>query len=572
MITLQLSIPGQLAFTRRVSRGEYTIGRGMGADIRIKHDSVSRRHAQLSVTDADTSIRDLGGNKALRRKGAGMVSQAVVHPGDVILIGECELTLLSDTEQSAATDSGSTPAPAADATVIASSDKTLPIALVPGSNLLRLSSEAHAIDEGLRSIQAKLHELVLLELDLFRQVTGELFDDDLRLAARTVIERIIESGTLSLPADVDRTAFTQGMTSEITGFGPLEALLADDAVSEVLVNGPNQIFVEREGRFVAERAHFTSNDSLMRVIERMARPQTLADAGAPMIDARLPDGSLVNAILPPVALNGPVLAIRKPARRRLTMQRLVESGSLSRDMAEFLQLCVRFRKNIVVAGGPGSGKTTLLNALCAFIPSTERIATIEDTAELLLGQPNVISLAARDEECDFCETTVRELVRNALRMRPNRIIVGECSGSEILEMLQAMSSGVDGSLATARANSPRDLLSRLEVMVMIAGLELPARAIREQIASSIHIVVQLACSPDGRRRVRSIVELDGIEGDVITARPLFSFKQSGIGAGGEIVGSFVACGQAPRFYEELVEHGIALDRSIFADARKRAHV
>jgi pilus assembly protein CpaF len=283
-----------------------------------------------------------------------------------------------------------------------------------------------------------------------------------------------------------------------------------------------------------------------------------------MVDARLPEGSRVNAIIPPLSLVGPILTIRKFAKQRFSMDRLVEIGSLTAEMATFLQICVQYRKNIIVSGGTGSGKTTFLNALSESIPSSDRICTIEDAAELRLVQPHVLSLEARPPNVEGRgEVTIRDLVRNSLRMRPDRIIVGECRGGEALDMLQAMNTGHDGSLTTGHANSPRDLLSRLEVMVLMAGMDLPVRAIREQIASAVDIIVQQTRFSDGRRRVTSIVEVDGMEGDVILTQPLFAFKQRGVSANGEIVGDYIGFGQAPRFYEDLSEAGIALDRSIF---------
>ncbi|HEU4655768.1 MAG TPA: CpaF family protein, partial [Steroidobacteraceae bacterium] len=319
------------------------------------------------------------------------------------------------------------------------------------------------------------------------------------------------------------------------------------------------------GRLASVPVRFINDDSLMRVIERIVSPLgRRIDEGVPMVDARLPDGSRVNAIIPPLSLVGPVLTIRKFAKQRFSMDRLVEIGALTSGMAEFLRICVHYRKNIIVSGGTGSGKTTFLNALSEAIPAEERIVTIEDAAELKLVQPHVISLEARPANVEGRgEITIRELVRNSLRMRPDRIIVGECRGGEALDMLQAMNTGHDGSLTTGHANSPRDLLSRLEVMVLMAGMDLPVRAIREQISSAVDIVVQQTRFSDGRRRVTSIVEVDGMEGDVILTQQLFAFKQRGVGVNGEILGDHVGFGQAPRFYEALEESGIHLDRSIF---------
>ncbi len=418
-------------------------------------------------------------------------------------------------------------------------------------------------------LQEKLQQLVLRELDLFRRTAlNTLASADLRQEARQAIETVIDSGAVQLPPTLDRARFVSEMTAEIMGYGPIEPFLADESVSEVMVNGANHIYVERGGRISPVPARFTNDESLLRVIERIVTPLgRRVDEGVPMVDARLPDGSRVNAIIPPLSLIGPVLTIRKFSRQRLSMDKLVDLGSLTPQMCEFLRICVRYRKNILVSGGTGSGKTTFLNALSESIPESERIVTIEDAAELRLAQPHVLSLEARPPNVEGRgEITIRDLVRNALRMRPDRIIVGECRGGEALDMLQAMNTGHDGSMTTGHANSPRDLLSRLEVMVLMAGMDLPVRAIREQIASAVDIIVQQTRFSDGRRRVTSIVEVDGMEGDVILTQPLFAFRQHGVGANGEIVGSFAGSGQAPRFYEALAEAGIPLDRSIFGSA------
>lgn len=417
-------------------------------------------------------------------------------------------------------------------------------------------------------LKEQLQPLVLRELDLFRRTAlNTLASADLRTEAKLAIETILASGAVRLPVCIDPNAFVQEMTAEIMGYGPIEPYLQDDAISEVMVNGPNQIYVERDGLLASVPARFISADSLMRVIERIVAPLgRRIDEGVPMVDGRLPDGSRVNAIIPPLSLIGPILTIRRFAGQRYSMARLVDIGALTKSMAEFLQVCVQYRKNIIVSGGTGTGKTTFLNALSEFISSNERIVTIEDAAELRLAQPHVLSLEARPANVEGRgEVTIRDLVRNSLRMRPDRIIVGECRGGEALDMLQAMNTGHDGSLTTGHANSPRDLLSRLEVMVLMAGMELPVRAIREQIASAVDIVVQLSRFSDGRRRVTAIVAVEGLEGDVILTQPLFNFRQQGIGARGAIVGSHQGYGQPPAFYEALDEAGVHLDRSIFSD-------
>ena len=556
MLEVQLAVPGLPAHRQELKIGNYTIGRAIGADVRLRHDSVAKRHALLSVEQGRCMMRDLGAPEGLRRNGVVVSRIAPVASGDVFDIGECELKVLH--------------APEVTAPVCARPCMAIHEAESKDEVTTRAVPTTHAaqqpLDEELRPLQEKLQELVLRELDLFRRTAlNTLAQADLRKEARQAIENIIASGAIQLPKHVDQDRFVQEMTAEIMGYGPIEPYLADESVSEVMVNGPNRIYVERRGRLTSVPIRFINGDSLMRVIERIVSPLgRRIDEGVPMVDARLPDGSRVNAIIPPLSLVGPVLTIRKFAKQRFSMERLVAIGALTAGMAEFLRVCVHYRKNIIVSGGTGSGKTTFLNALSEAIPEEERIVTIEDAAELKLVQPHVISLEARPANVEGRgEITIRELVRNTLRMRPDRIIVGECRGGEALDMLQAMNTGHDGSLTTGHANSPRDVLSRLEVMVLMAGMDLPVRAIREQIASAVDIIVQQSRFSDGRRRVTSIVEVDGMEGDVILTQPLFAFKQRSVGPSGEILGEHVGFGQAPHFYEDLEESGMNLDRSVF---------
>ncbi len=550
MLEVECCIPGQRATTRRLPEGEYSIGRGLTADIRLRHDSVAKRHAVLEVEPCRALLRDLGAADAVRRNGVVVSQLAPVHRGDRFAIGDCELRIVTADED--ASDDVETQVGAASCNESAS-------AIEPKG------AQPAAVDE-LRALKETLQTLVVRELDLFRRTAlNQLSTADLRKEAREAIESLLAAGAVQLPAHIDRAAFVQDMSAEIMGYGPIEPFLADDGISEVMVNGPEAIYIERAGRISCVNARFINNDSLMRVIERIVSPLgRRIDEGAPMVDARLPDGSRVNAIIPPLSLVGPILTIRKFAKERLSMRRLVEIGALTHAMAEFLAVCVRHRKNIVVSGGTGTGKTTFLNALSEFIPSQERIITIEDAAELRLAQPHVLALEARPPNVEGRgEITIRDLVRNALRMRPDRIIVGECRGGEALDMLQAMNTGHDGSSTTGHANSPRDLLSRLEVMALMAGMELPVRAIREQIASAIHIIVQLSRFSDGRRRVTAIVEVDGMEGDVILTQPLFVFKQRGLGMNGEVLGEHHGCNQAPRFFEDLADAGLPADRGLF---------
>jgi len=562
MLEIQCNVPGQGPLQRKLECGQYTIGRGLGADIRLRHDSVAKRHALLSIELDSMSLRELGAADSLRRNGVVFSDSVPVRSGDTFTIGDCTLTVIDHAAQAHAPLAVSEPRP--DGTSHLMADESTPARLP--------STPASALAAELQPLQECLQELVLRELDLFRRTAlNNLAQADLRQEARQAIESIISAGAIQLPPQVERARFIQEMTAEIMGYGPIEPYLADDTVSEVMVNGPKQIYIERRGRLTQVPARFINADSLMRVIERIVSPLgRRIDEGVPMVDARLPDGSRVNAIIPPLSLIGPILTIRKFAKQRFSMARLVEIGSLTSNMASFLMICVQYRKNIIVSGGTGSGKTTFLNALSESIPSSDRICTIEDAAELRLVQPHVLSLEARPPNVEGRgEVTIRDLVRNSLRMRPDRIIVGECRGGEALDMLQAMNTGHDGSLTTGHANSPRDLLSRLEVMVLMAGMDLPVRAIREQISSAVDIIVQQTRCSDGRRRVTSIVEVDGMEGDVILTQPLFAFKQRGLSANGEVIGDYLGFGQAPGFYEELSEGGTALDRSLFGMPESR---
>ena len=420
--------------------------------------------------------------------------------------------------------------------------------------------------ESLMPVRKEIQERVQDQLDLYkRNLITDMTVNELREEAGGVARQVIANGGVQIPAGVEIEQLVDQVVAESIGLGPIEPLLQDESISEVMVNGPQDVYVEQQGRLTRVPVRFIDARSLMSVIERIVTPLgRRIDEGAPMVDARLADGSRVNAIIPPLSLIGPVLTIRKFAKRRFDMQRLVEVGTMSEEMADFLKVCVEHRRNVVVSGGTGSGKTTLLNALSDFIPDSERIVTIEDAAELRLSQQHVISLEARPANVEGKgQVAIRDLVRNSLRMRPDRIVVGECRGGEALDMLQAMNTGHDGSMTTGHANSPRDLLSRLEVMVLMSGMELPVRAIREQISSAVDVVVQQSRFKDGKRRVTDIVEVRGMEGDTILLQTLFKFHQKGTDGEGNSVGVFAGGGYAPGFYEPLLEAGVKLDTSIF---------
>ena len=429
------------------------------------------------------------------------------------------------------------------------------------------------VDKNMLDWRLKVHASLVRQMDLRRVDVRGMKDDELRAKTAALIEEIIAREFADLPLDINRQQLAKEVLDEAIGLGPLEDLLADDTVTEVMVNRADQIFIERSGRIQESPVVFSSDHAVMAVIERIVTPLgRRIDESSPMVDARLKDGSRVNAVIPPVALRGPSISIRKFSKRKLVGQDLISFGSINEQMLEFLEVAVRERRNIVVTGGTGSGKTTLLNVLSNFIPDHERIVTIEDAAELKLNQPNLVGLESRPANLEGKGMiTIRDLVRNALRMRPDRIVVGECRGGEALDMLQAMNTGHEGSLTTAHANSPRDALSRLEVMVLMSSVDLPMVVVREQIASALDLIIHQRRFPCGSRKVTHICEITGIETGTIQTQDIFTFKARDQGGpGGKVRGEFSATGAVPEFYEELAERGVNVDLSIFGTREDRA--
>jgi pilus assembly protein CpaF len=366
---------------------------------------------------------------------------------------------------------------------------------------------------------------------------------------------------------IERERLVEEVRHELFGLGPLEPLLADPTVSDILVNAPHNIYVERRGKLERTGVEFKDSEHLMRVIERIVSSVgRRIDESSPMVDARLKDGSRVNAIIPPLALDGPVLSIRRFGADPLRIDKLIELEAITKDIAEMFQMCVHARLNVLISGGTGAGKTTLLNALSAYIPEDQRIVTIEDSAELQLQQPHVVRLETRPPNIEGRgEVTQRDLVKNALRMRPDRIVIGEVRGGEAIDMLQAMNTGHDGSLTTIHANTPRDALIRLETMIQMTGMRLSDRAMRQQIASALDLVIQAARLSDGTRRVTSISEITGMEGETITTQEIFQFERKGVDKDGRVIGRFRPTGVRPRFAERLKQYGMTLPRVFFEE-------
>src|SRR5512134_2221962 len=415
-------------------------------------------------------------------------------------------------------------------------------------------------------LKTRVQNKLLSELDPSMDITRT---DDVRRTIQDLFEQILaeENIVLSRP---ERARLFEQIAAEILGFGPLQPLLEDDTITEIMVNGPKNVYVERKGKLHRVPVTFENNDHVMRIIDRIVAPLgRRIDESSPYVDARLQDGSRVNAVIPPISLVGPVLTIRKFSKNPITIDQMIQFGTISNEAVQFLKACVESRLNIVISGGTGSGKTTLLNILSGFIPSDERIITIENAAELQLRQEHVVTLESRPPNIEGRgEITIRNLVVNALRMRPERIIVGEIRDEAALDMLQAMNTGHDGSMTTAHSNSPRDTLARLETMVLMAGMELPSRAVREQVASAINLIVHQERMRDGSRRIVSISEISGMESEVITMTEIFGFEQTGI-ENGQIIGRLRPTGLRPKFMDRIEAAGIHLPASIFGIGERR---
>ncbi|MCI7078147.1 MAG: CpaF family protein [Veillonellaceae bacterium] len=431
-------------------------------------------------------------------------------------------------------------------------------------------------DTAYQSVKKTVHRRLVAEMSPQEQMVLSAVHQDAAQVEQVIgnyVEKVLEENPFAVPVS-ERSKIVSDLKDEMLGLGPIEVLLKDPTVTEVMVNGPKKIFVERMGRLQLTDIQFHDDSHVMNIIERILSPiGRHIDESVPLVDARLEDGSRVNIIIPPLSLVGPCITIRKFATKALSVDNLITFGTLDRKMADFIKACIQARINILVSGGTGSGKTTTLNVLSSFIPENERIVTIEDAAELKLQQEHVVTLESRPANIEGNgEITIRDLVKNALRMRPDRIIVGEVRGGEALDMLQAMNTGHDGSLTTAHANNPRDALSRLETMVLMAGFEMPIRAIREQVSSAIELILQQSRLKDGSRKITYITEVQHMEGDVITTQDLFRFEQTGMDENGKLTGHFVSTGMQPGFMDKFQVNGVSLPDDFFmAEEEKRGY-
>lgn len=565
-IDLEIQAPGKAPTLFEIDEGVYTIGREDDCKIRLNHPEVEGRHAILTVHANGCWVEDLDAERGTLIDGKAVQGRAPLASEQQITIGPFCLQLKKKTRppEPIIPENAKTP------TVPAYTNESAP---APAASADSEPAEKHtATDPQIKlkhSIKQQIHRELVERLDIKRLSTAHIERKELQEKVRATIDRIVHDVRDRLPEQLQPEALAQEVYDEAMGLGPLEEFLADPAITEIMVNGPSRIYVEQQGKLVRTDRTFVDEASVLAVIERIVSPiGRRIDESQPYVDARLSDGSRVNAVIHPLSLVGPCLTIRKFAKVPFTDRDLIRFGTLTETMAAFCSLCVRLRKNIVVSGGTGSGKTSLLNVLSAYLPDTERIVTIEDAAELRLTQDHVLRLEARPPNIEGRgAVTIRDLVRNALRMRPDRIVVGECRGGEALDMLQAMNTGHDGSLTTVHANTPRDVISRLETMVLMSGMELPVRAIREQIASAIDLIVHESRLSDGSRKVVKITEVIGLEGDQITMQDLFEFRQSGLGPEEAVQGRFVPTGAVPTFIEEVKTRGLDFDRSMFDPQR-----
>ena len=550
-LRIESSASGEVRFQELPSAGGvFSVGRARGSDILLEANSVSRSHARLTVSEGRVFAEDAGSRGGTFVNDVRISSVTPLRPSDRLRIGAFTISLEVDEPRT--------------------SPRTEPVcvtgALHHGDFAAAFKDATLLCTDEMMALKSRIHGLVLSQIDPMGTSANKPKDESLAAEAEICLDRVLREVRHELPDGIPLAALRQALLDELTGYGPISPMLRMPEITEIMVNGPDRIFVESRGRLYETGVRFFNEHHLVQIIQRIVEPLGRhVDDASPMVDARLPDGSRVNAVVPPLALDGASMTIRKFAEKKLTTDDLIGFGSMTREMALFLEEAVKARQNILVSGGTGSGKTTLLNILSQFIPEGERVVTVEDSAELKLSHRNIVRLEARPANVEGKgRITIRDLVINCLRMRPDRIIVGECRGAEALDMLQAMNTGHDGSLTTAHANNPRDALTRLENMVMMAGYDLPSSAIREQVSSAIDLIVQQSRLADGSRKIVKIVEITGRENDVIQMQDVFEFRQTGIAEGGAVEGDYSATGNIPFFIEERRKSGtLGIDMSVF---------
>ena len=573
MKQIKILFKNQAFLTRDLPDGDFSLllGRHADCDVVLGGTGVSRRHARISSMNGLILIEDLNSTAGTFLNGDRIEGKMVVAENDTVKIDDYTITLVSGDNATAAPVQPAPP-PAKQQTPPPPSPKPTPAPVrqkppEQSQDFKREFANATVLYEPeIMTLTRSIHEDILEKLNLSEGAIKEINKADMRSKLENCLDRTLKERRHEIPSKIPMDLFRQALMDELVGFGPLSPLLRSPKISEIMVNGPNVVFVESGGKLFDSGVRFFNEQHLISIIQRIVEPLGRhVDDASPMVDARLPDGSRVNAIIPPLALHGASVTVRKFADKKLTTDDLIAFGSMTKEMATFLEEAVKARKNILVAGGTGSGKTTLLNVLSQFIPEGERVITVEDSAELKLTHPNLVNLEARPANIEGKgRITIRDLVINTLRMRPDRIIVGECRGAEALDMLQAMNTGHDGSLTTAHANNPRDALTRLENMVMMAGFELPSSAIREQIASALDLIVQQTRMVDGSRKVVKITEITGREGNQILMQDIFTFEQTGLDEKGRVQGYHTATGNIPQFIDEMRRSGrLNLDMSVF---------
>jgi pilus assembly protein CpaF len=591
MLEFELTLATGSAFTKTVGATKCVIGRAENSDLVLEGWKVHKQHAEVFVSNGQVFIRNIGNMFGTFVHDKKISTFGPLKAVDVIKIGDYLIRAkwVSRSDMIANADASTGPSFNGDLNDDVGKlnspqlDKLLPKVQTREKKVIEVQTTmmgaqgSHdSVKTELRSVSVTIdrewlgyrriiHDKLLDAFDMRRTDVHKMADDELRRQTETAILEIFKAMPKEIPANVNRERLLEEVRDEAIGLGLLEPLLKDPSTSEIMVNRSDEIFVERDGKLMRVPHAFSSDKAMMGVIERIVAPVgRRIDESSPLVDARLKDGSRFNAIIPPLALKGPSMTIRKFAKRKLEASDLIRFNSANHEMVEFLQTCVVQRKNMIVSGGTGSGKTTLLNILSNFIPEGERIVTIEDAAELQLHHEHLVSLESRPPNSEGKgQVAIRDLVKNSLRMRPDRIVVGECRGGEALDMLQAMNTGHDGSLTTAHANTPRDMLARLEVMVLMSGMDLPITAIREQVASAVDVIVQQTRFACGTRKITKVTEVTGVESGKVQLQDIFEFIETGYSSEGKTQGYFTGCDAVPEFYEKLSLIGVPVNLEIF---------